>query len=130
MSGSVIPNERRIRERYTLPDPSFIFSLAFLFYAVATLSLLTTQRQSFMNPQHTVPTMVDGDFTLWESRAISRYLVNEYGKDSSLYPEDPKVRAMVDQRMDFDLGILYPRFRDYFVRHFLSALALELKSYS
>ncbi|KAF9409094.1 hypothetical protein HW555_011441 [Spodoptera exigua] len=68
-----------------------------------------------LNPQHTVPTLVDGDFSLWESRAISRYLVSKYGdKNNSLYPSDPQTRAVVDQRLDFDLGTLYPRFGQYF----------------
>ncbi|XP_068625131.1 glutathione S-transferase 1-like [Battus philenor] len=67
-----------------------------------------------MNPQHTVPTIVDDGFTLWESRAISRYLVNKYGADSSLYPHEPEARALVDQRLDFDVGTLFPRFAQYF----------------
>ncbi|XP_030035463.2 glutathione S-transferase 1 [Manduca sexta] len=67
-----------------------------------------------LNPQHTVPTIVDDGFSLWESRAISRYLVNKYGGDSALYPQDAQARALVDQRLDFDIGTLYPRFAKYY----------------
>nr|QLI62205.1 glutathione S-transferase 9 [Streltzoviella insularis] len=67
-----------------------------------------------LNPQHTVPTIVDDGFSLWESRAISRYLVTKYGAKTNLYPEDPQARAVIDQRLDFDLGTLYPRFAQYF----------------
>lgn len=67
-----------------------------------------------MNPQHTIPTIKDGDFILWESRAIMGYLVNKYGKDDRLYPKDPVKRAIVDQRLYFDLGVLYQRFADYY----------------
>jgi len=60
-----------------------------------------------INPQHTIPTMVDGDLTLNESRPIAGYLVNKYGKDDKLYPKDPVLRAKVDQRLYFDMGTFY-----------------------
>ncbi|CAD1480557.1 unnamed protein product, partial [Heterotrigona itama] len=47
-------------------------------------------------------------------RAIITYLANQYGKDDSLYPKDPKKRALVDQRLYFDACTLYKACLDYY----------------
>ncbi|XP_065339779.1 glutathione S-transferase 1-like [Cloeon dipterum] len=65
-----------------------------------------------INPQHTVPTLVDDGFAIWDSHAICGYLVSKFAKDDSLYPKDPQKRAVVDQRLHFDSGVLFPRLRD------------------
>lgn len=61
------------------------------------------------NPNARVPTLVDGDFVLWESNAIVRYLAAQYGA-GGLWPEDPAVRAVADQWMDWQQTTLMPDF--------------------
>lgn len=40
-------------------------------------------------------------------------MIEKYGKDDSLYPKDPQTRAIINQRLYFDMGTLYQRFADY-----------------
>jgi glutathione S-transferase len=67
-----------------------------------------------MNPNGRVPTLVEGDFGLWESNSIMRYLVRAYRPQSSLYPQAPKVRAGVDRWLDWTLSTLQPVDRPVF----------------
>ena len=67
-----------------------------------------------MNPNARVPALVDGDFALWESNSIMRYLTLAYGRGSSLYPQAPKRRASVDRWLDWTLSTLQPVDRPVF----------------
>ncbi len=53
-----------------------------------------------INPNHQVPTLIDGDVKIHESNAILRYLCHKHDlKD--WYPDDPATRAVVDQWLDW-----------------------------
>lgn len=58
-----------------------------------------------LNPNGMVPVIQDGDFVLWESNSIIRYLAAQYG-GQHLYPAEPQLRARVDQWMDWQAADL------------------------
>ena len=55
---------------------------------------------NYPNPNQVVPTIQDGDLTLWESNACVRYLARQYGT-GSLWPDDPISLALADQWMEW-----------------------------
>jgi glutathione S-transferase len=67
-----------------------------------------------MNPNGRVPTLVDGDYVLWESNSIMRYLNLAYGRGSPIYPAAPQARAAVDRWLDWTLSTLQPVDRPVF----------------
>lgn len=74
-----------------------------------------------MNPQHTLPTLEDNGRYLWDSHAINCYIMSKYGKEEQqrrLYPRNVYERAVIDQRLHFDNGVLFPAFRNVAVRDF------------
>ncbi|KMS50623.1 hypothetical protein V473_12035 [Sphingobium cupriresistens LL01] len=58
-----------------------------------------------VNPNGVVPTLIDEGNAIWESNTILRYLCNSRGP-TSLYPQDPIDRAMVERWMDWHLAAL------------------------
>ncbi|MBN9034965.1 MAG: glutathione S-transferase family protein [Rhizobiales bacterium] len=60
-----------------------------------------------MNPNRLVPTIQDGDLTLWESAAIVRYLGARYG-DEQFWPQDPAKRAPIDKWAEWSKTSLAP----------------------
>jgi len=60
-----------------------------------------------MNPNGLVPTLQDGDLTVWESNTIVRYLAGRYGA-GKLEPADWKPRSLASQWMDWQLSVVGP----------------------
>jgi len=61
---------------------------------------LDTDEYARINPNRMIPAIRDGDFALWESNAIIRYLADRYGH-GTLCPDDAQDRAEADQWMEW-----------------------------
>ncbi|MEL7935780.1 MULTISPECIES: glutathione S-transferase [Pseudomonas] len=66
-----------------------------------------------LNPNGVVPTLEDGDFVLWESNAIVRYLAAKYAA-GSLYLQDLQQRASAEKWMDWTTSTFAGPFRTVF----------------
>ncbi|KAH8401188.1 hypothetical protein KR009_003559 [Drosophila setifemur] len=66
-----------------------------------------------LNPQHTIPVLDDNGTVVSDSHIICSYLADKYGSGAkeSLYPKDPAQRRLVDARLYYDCGHLFPRIR-------------------
>ena len=62
-----------------------------------------------MNPTGLVPTLQDGDFSLWESNAILRYICDAHAPGTPLWPQSPRVRANIDRWMEFHHTLVRPQ---------------------
>ena len=74
----------------------------------------TEQNYLVMNPNGRVPTLVEGDFVLWESNSVMRYLAMAHRPDSPIYPQAPRTRAGVDRWLDWTLSTVQPVDRPVF----------------
>jgi len=57
-----------------------------------------------LQPFGKIPVLEQGDFILYESRAISRYLNDSISTTHSLIPSDPQQRALFEQWASLELG--------------------------
>lgn len=67
-----------------------------------------------LNPNAMVPVIRDGDFVLWESNTICRYLAGRHQRHE-LLPQDAAARAYVEQWMDWQAGELNNAWRYAFM---------------
>lgn len=80
------------------------FALLTLDEAGAEYELVLVPFNQLQTPEHLarhpfgkLPVLQDGDLKLFESRAISRYIAAQYDKKGTLYPADPRTRALIEQ---------------------------------
>ena len=71
-----------------------------LHLAGGSFGKLDTDAYAQINPNRMIPAIRDGDFALWESLAIVRYLCDRYGA-GTLSPADIQERALADQWMEW-----------------------------
>lgn len=90
--------------------------------AGAAFGIVRTPSYLALNPNALVPLMQDGDFTLWESNVIVRYLCARYGAPTltasrvSLYPETLPERFNAERWMDWQQTTLNPAGRNAFMQ--------------
>jgi len=69
-----------------------------------------------INPTSTVPALLDSDGTgVFDSSAISIYLVEKYAPGHSLYPSDLKLRTKINERLFYVATYIFPRIYQIFV---------------
>jgi glutathione S-transferase len=73
-----------------------------------------TPEYRVLNPNGFVPTIEDGDFQLWESNVIVRYLAQK-SEDSRLYPADIRTRFDAERWMDWQATVFWPALRPLFI---------------
>jgi len=68
-----------------------------------------------LNPNGLVPTIEDGDFRLWESNVIVRYLAHK-DPDARLCPPDVRMRFDAERWMDWQATVFWPALRPLFIQ--------------
>lgn len=74
-----------------------------------------------LNPNQSVPALVDGDFVLWESNAILQYAADK-ANNAQAYSLDPKKRADLNRWMFWESAHWFPSCYVYLVEHCVKPL--------
>ncbi|HDL7082608.1 TPA: glutathione S-transferase [Yersinia enterocolitica] len=80
-----------------------------------------------LNPNGLIPCLQDGDFILWESNTIVRYIAAQYG-DNALYLPEAKQRAAAEKWMDWATSSVVEPFKAVFIGLVRTAPELQDKA--
>jgi len=94
------------------------FHLTNLLYEPKFVNLLKGEQYSpefsKINPRHFVPVLTDGDFILNESEAIIFYIMDSRDVGKEYYPEDVKIRAIINQYLPYHHSNVRPKLSELF----------------
>lgn len=82
--------------------------------AGGAFGVVDTPEYRAKNPNKLVPMIEDGDFVLWESNAIVRYLTAKHAAGSNWFSNDLQARAKADKWMDWTTSSFAAPFRAVF----------------
>ncbi|MEI7969749.1 MAG: glutathione S-transferase family protein [Betaproteobacteria bacterium] len=74
-----------------------------------------------INPNGSLPALVDGDFVLWESNAILQYAADKAG-DTTRYPTDLRTRADINRWLLWEANQWFPACYVYLVENVVKPL--------
>ncbi len=74
-----------------------------------------------VNPNASVPAMVDGDFVLWESNAILQYAAEKVGNEA-VYPRELRKRADINRWLLWESSSWFPSCYVYLVENCVKPL--------
>ncbi|WP_332823608.1 glutathione S-transferase family protein [Ramlibacter sp.] len=83
--------------------------------AGAAFGIVRTPEYTARNPNALVPLLEDGDFTLWESNVIVRYLCARQ-PESGFYPQELRARFVAERWMDWQQTTFNPAGREAFIQ--------------
>ncbi len=74
-----------------------------------------------LNPNASIPALVDGDFVLWESNAMMGYVADKLGHESA-YPRDLQTRADINRWLLWESSSWFPACYGYLVENCVKPL--------
>lgn len=77
-----------------------------------------------INPNASLPALVDGDLKLWESNAILQYVADKNGS-FAYYPREPKVRADIHRWQLWESAHWFPSCYVYLVENVVKPLLMK-----
>jgi len=81
-------------------------NIPFEMKAINTMDPKDSAALTLINPIHKIPTLVDGETVVWDSRVIQRYLAQKYNLAALTWPQENLLSA-IDGALDTAINLFY-----------------------